>query len=99
MQTRTPTLFVPSGNGDRHAQIVRAQRLVYWGAGRLLLPQHLNGASLANEINELMRFQARRMHFDLNGATNAANLIIQTAYKRDVAADVTKPLSDDQRPY
>ena len=99
MQTRVPTLFVPGGNGDRHAQIVRAQRLVYWGAGRLLLPQHLNGASLANEIHELMRFQARRMHFDLNGATNAANLIIQTAYKRDVAADVTEPLSDDQRPY
>lgn len=98
MQTRTPALFVPSGSSDRHAQIVRAQRLVYWGAGRLLLPQHLNGASLANEINELMRFQPRRMHFDLNGAVNAANLIYQAAYQKDVASDLSKPMSDDQRP-
>ena len=45
-----------------------------------------------------MRFQARDMHFDLNGATNAANLIVQTAYQRDAAADVTKSLSEDQRP-
>lgn len=98
MQTRTPSLFVPAGNGDRHAQIVRAQRLVYWGAGRLLLPQHLNGASLANEINELMRFQPRRMHFDLNGAVNAANLIYQAAYQKDIASEIAKPASDDQRP-
>ncbi len=98
MQTRTPSLFVPAGSSDRHAQIVRAQRLVYWGAGRLLLPQHLNGASLANEIHELMRFQPRRMHFDLNGAVNAANLIYQAAYHKDSASDMSKPLSDDQRP-
>ena len=99
MQTRTPALFVPAGSSDRHAQIVRAQRLVYWGAGRLLLPQHLNGASLANEINELMRFQPRRMHFDLNGAVNAANLIYQAAYKKDIASDLAQPMSDDKRPH
>lgn len=99
MQARTPSLFVPSGNGDRQAQIVRAQRLVYWGAGRLLLPQHLNGASLANEIHELMRFQARRMHFDLNGATNAANLIAQGALTKDHSADIVRPASEDQRPH
>ena len=98
MQTRTPSLFVPSGNGDRHAQIVRAQRLVYWGAGRLLLPHHLNGASLANEIHELMRFQPRRMHFDLNGAVNAANLIVQAALHKDLTADISHPASDDKRP-
>jgi predicted glycosyltransferase len=98
MQARTPSLFVPSGNGDRQAQIVRAQRLVYWGAGRLLLPQHLNGASLANEIHELMRFQARRMHFDLNGATNAANLITQAALHKHLSADIVRPASEDQRP-
>jgi predicted glycosyltransferase len=98
MQTRTPSLFVPSGNGDRQAQIVRAQRLVYWGAGRLLLPQHLNGASLANEIHELMRFQPRRMHFDLNGAVNAANLITQVALQKDLTSDIARPALDDKRP-
>ena len=100
MQTRTPSLFVPSAcEGDRHAQIVRAQRLVYWGAGRLLLPHHLNGASLANEIHELMRFQPRRMHFDLNGAVNAANLITQVAYHNDASSDVTRPDVNDQIPH
>jgi predicted glycosyltransferase len=99
MQTRTPSLFVPSGNGDRQAQIVRAQRLVYWGAGRLLLPQHLNGASLANEIHELLRFQPRRMHFDLNGSVNAANLISQAALHKDYSAEIVQPASEDKRPY
>jgi len=98
MQTRTPSLFVPSGNGDRQVQTVRAQRLVYWGAGRLLLPHHLNGASLANEINELMRFQPRRMHFDLNGAVNTANLVTQAAYHNDASSDVTRPGANEQRP-
>ncbi len=98
MQTRTPSLFVPAASADRQAQIVRAQRLVYWGAGRLLLPQHLNGASLANEIHELMRFQPRRMHFDMNGATNAANLITQVAQQKDAGLDIAKSLSDDRRP-
>ena len=98
MQTRTPSLFVPSGNGDRQVQTVRAQRLVYWGAGRLLLPHHLNGASLANEINELMRFQPRRMHFDLNGAVNTANLITQAALHKDFTAEIARPASDDKRP-
>jgi len=98
MQARTPALFVPSGNdGDRHAQIVRAQRLVYWGAGRLLMPQHLNGASLANEIHELMRFQPRRMHFDLNGATNAANLISQAAHQEGFLSGATPRPSRDER--
>ena len=98
MQTRTPSLFVPSGVGDRQVQTVRAQRLVYWGAGRLLLPHHLNGASLANEINELMRFQPRRMHFDLNGAVNTATLITQAALNRDFTAEIARPASDDKRP-
>jgi predicted glycosyltransferase len=99
MQSRTPSLFVPSGNGDRQAQIVRAQRLVYWGAGRLLLPQHLNGASLANEIHELMRFQPRPMHFDLNGAENAASLIAQAAYHNDIASEAAQPDASERRPH
>jgi len=98
MQARTPTLFVPPANDDCKVQTVRAQRLVYWGAGRLLFPQHLDGASLANEIRELMRFQPRRMHFDLHGAANTANLISQAAYRSAVLTEVTRPNANEQGP-
>jgi len=97
--TRTPSLFVPSGNGDRETQTIRAQRLVYWGAGRLLLPQHLNGASLANEIHELLRFQPRNLQFDLSGADTAARLIAQAAYHNDLAVLSSRPPVDDRRPH
>jgi len=97
--TRTPSLFVPSGNGDRETQTIRAQRLVYWGAGRLLLPQHLNGASLANEIHELLRFQPRNLQFDLNGADTTARLIAQAAYHNDLAGLSPQLPVDDRRPH
>jgi len=97
--TRTPSLFVPCGNGQRHEQIVRAQRLVYWGAGRLLMPHHLNGASLANEIQQLAKFEPRRVHFDLNGAANAAHLISQVVYHNDYTAVSARPSSDITQPH
>jgi predicted glycosyltransferase len=98
MQARTPALFVPSANGDCKVQTVRAQRLVYWGAGRLLLPQHLDGAALADEILEIIRFQPRRMHFDLNGAASAANLISQAAYQRSRSTEATRPNANERGP-
>lgn len=73
--TQTPSLFIPCQDAQRREQIVRAQRLVYWGGGRLLLPHHLNSASLTNEINQLLQFQPRRIRFETEGAANAANLI------------------------
>ncbi|MDH3531775.1 MAG: hypothetical protein OEO82_02540, partial [Gammaproteobacteria bacterium] len=97
---RTPSLFVPCGNGQQQReQIVRAQRLVYWGAGRLLMPHHLNGASLANEIHALMRFQLRRLRFDLNGASNTAQLISQAVYHNDFSPLPIRPNMDDRRPH
>lgn len=73
--TQTPSLFVPCEERSRREQIVRAQRLVYWGAGRLLMPRHLNTASLTNEINQLLHFESRSVRFDLDGAANAARLV------------------------
>ena len=97
--TRTPSLFVPCGNGQRHVQIVRAQRLVYWGAGRLLMPHHLNGASLANEIQQLTKFEPRRIYFDMNGAANSAHLISQVVYHNDYSTVSARPSSDTTRPH
>jgi len=73
--TQTPSLFVPSNANQRSEQIVRAQRLVYWGAGRLMMPHHLNAASLTHEINQLLQFWPRKVRFDTRGAANAARLI------------------------
>ena len=75
ISTQTPSLFVPCENGHRAEQIVRAQRLVYWGAGRLLMPWHLNAASLTNDIYQLLQLQPRRVKFDMEGAAHAARLI------------------------
>jgi len=99
IDTRTPSLFVPCGNGQREEQIVRAQRLVYWGAGRLLMPHHLNGASLANEIQQLTRFEPRHMYFDMNGASNAAHLISQIVYHNDFSAETARPTTDGRWPH
>jgi predicted glycosyltransferase len=92
--TRTPSLFVPSADMNHRQQIERAKRLVYWGAGRLLMPRHLNTASLVNEIHQLTTFEAREMNFDLNGAANAAQLIAQIVFHKNYTPVSTRPSSD-----
>ncbi|MDH4108020.1 MAG: hypothetical protein OEW35_06870 [Gammaproteobacteria bacterium] len=87
----TPALFVPCPDGHRLEQIIRAQRLVYWGAGRMLMPHHLNGASLANEIHQLTKFKPRDMYFDFNGIKNAANLISKVVYANSYAPIAVRP--------
>lgn len=79
MRAQTPSLFVPNGINRHGRQAERARRLVYWGAGRLLLPRLLNAASLVNEIHQLSKFEARRLPFNLKGSQNAARLITQIA--------------------
>lgn len=78
--TQTPSLFVPCPDRRRREQMVRAQRLVYWGAGHLLLPHHLNAASLTNEINQLLHLEPREIHFDTDGAANTVSLIERAAH-------------------
>jgi predicted glycosyltransferase len=86
IETGTPALFVPCSDGHRLDQITRAQRLVYWGTGRLLMSHHLNGASLANEIQQLTKFQSREVSFDLNGATRTAELISENVFGENFAS-------------
>ena len=94
--TQTPSLFVPSQNSQRREQIARAQRLVYWGGGRLLMPHHLNSASLTHEISQLLQFQPRRIRFDTDGAANAVNLIERAIHLGDIGSIPTY-LSTDGR--
>jgi len=80
IETGTPSLFVPDHGSERLQQLVRAKRLVYWGAGRLLMPHHLNGASLANEILQLTKFEPRNISFSADGAWKSAELISKIAF-------------------
>ncbi len=84
--TETPSLFIPCQDSQRREQIVRAQRLVYWGGGRLLMPHHLNSASLTHEINQLLQFQPRSIHVDTDGAANTANLIDRAMHLNDIGS-------------
>ena len=96
--TQTPSLFVPCQDGERQEQIVRAQRLVYWGGGRLLLPHHLNSATLTHEINQLLQFQPRRIRFDMDGAANAVNLIERATHISDMGSIPSYLSTDGRRP-
>ena len=84
ISTQTPSLFVPCEQSHRGEQIVRAQRLVYWGAGRLLMPRHLNAASLTNDIYQLLQLQPRKVKFDMEGAAHAARLIERATQLGDI---------------
>jgi predicted glycosyltransferase len=84
ISTQTPSLFVPCEDNHRAEQIVRAQRLVYWGAGRLLMPRHLNAASLTNDIYQLLQLQPRKVKFDMEGAAHAARLIERAVQLGDI---------------
>jgi len=94
----TPALFIPCPDGHRLEQVIRSQRLVYWGAGRMLMPNHLNGASLANEIHQLTRFTPRDVFFDFNGIANATNLVSQIVYENNYAP-VTSRSTTETRPH
>lgn len=81
----TSAIFVPYSSGRKMEQIDRAQRLAHRGASRLLMPHHLNGASLANEIQQLTAFDPRPTDFNFDGADNTAMMIRNMAHSGNVA--------------
>ena len=83
VRSHTPTIIVPDAPRNQQENVERARRLVHWGAGRMLMPCHVNGASLANEMQQLMKFERRTARFNLRGADNIARLISQAVYPQD----------------
>ncbi len=80
LRSGTPSILVP---GDpEHEQAERARRLTYWGAGRMLMPRHLNGASLANELHQLTKFQRRPVGLNMQGAGNITKFVAQSIYRQ-----------------
>jgi predicted glycosyltransferase len=97
--TQTPSLFIPCQDNQRREQIARAQRIIYWGGGRLLMPHHLNSASLTYEINQLLQFQPRRIRFDTDGAANAVNLIERAMHLNDMGSNQASLITDGRPPH
>jgi len=80
LRSGTPSILVPGA--PEHEQTERARRLVYWGAGRMLMPRHLNGASLANELHQLTKFQRRQIGLNMQGASNITKFVAQSVYRQ-----------------
>lgn len=77
LSSRVPAVVVPYAEGREDEQLNRAERLSDLGALRLLHPQRLDGAALAQAIFECVDFQPNSCKLDLNGAANTASLIGQ----------------------
>lgn len=88
-------LFVPAKGQNNRVEAERARRLAHWGAGRLLIREHLNGASLANEIKQLCGFTPRETGFNMSGLTNSNLLLTRLA---DTGASSFEPQSAGRGP-
>ena len=96
--SKTSSLFVPCLESQHREQLIRAQRLVYWGAGRLLMPRHLNSASLANEISQLLQFEPRPIQFDMNGVANAVKVIEGVMHVGGLDSSFSLPATSGRQP-
>jgi predicted glycosyltransferase len=95
--TRVSALLVPGGNSDKSEQLDRAHRLVHWGVGRMLMPRHLNGASLASGIHQLIKFRPAEASFNLDGAEITANLVYHLSLSEEVRPVLFDPDSHSDR--
>ena len=95
--TKVSALLVPGGNYHESEQLDRAQRLVHWGVGRILMPHHLNGASVASGIHQLIKFKPAETSFNLDGAEITANLIYHLSLSEDVRPALPLPDIDSDR--
>jgi predicted glycosyltransferase len=75
LATGVSALLVPASNSRRVAQTERLQRLNHGQLARMLMPRHLNAASLANSIHQLVKFKPMANKFNMDGAEITSNLI------------------------
>lgn len=75
LQSGASALVVPFAAGNEDEQPRRAQRLEQLGAVRMLAPQHLEAATLAEKILSLLRFHPQQLNLNLDGARCTAALV------------------------
>jgi len=75
LETGVSALLMPASDSRRSVQAERLQRLNHWRVARMLMPRHLNAASLANSIHQLVKFKPLANKFNMDGAEITSNLI------------------------
>jgi len=75
LATGVSALLMPASNSRRSVQIERLQRMNHWRVARMLMPRHLNAASLASSIHQLVKFEPMANKFNMDGAEITSNLI------------------------
>lgn len=98
MATGVSALLVPGGNNDGSVQTDRLQRMSYWCAARMLMARHLNGASLANSIYQLIKFEPAASNLNLDGAEITANITYDLAHSGHVRSAGLSAESETNRP-
>ena len=85
-----PALLVPIDDKNRGEQVDRGRRLAHWGIGQVLMPNHLNGVSLANSLHQMIHGERAAPTFNLDGAEVSANILYHLCLNEE-----SSPLNDD----
>ena len=99
MATGVSALLMPGTGDGQSDQIDRLQRMSHWQAARTLMPRHLNGATLANSIYQLIKFEPAATSFNLDGAEITANIIYDFAHSGGVRPGSLRPNATTNRPW
>ena len=76
LRAKCPAVLVPFAGGLETEQLRRAQMMEKQGLAALLLEEELTPQNLANAVDNASTLTAKAAKFDLNGAENAARLLI-----------------------
>jgi predicted glycosyltransferase len=82
IQAQVPALVVPFADGGEDEQLRRARRLECLGAVRVLEQKEMTPARMADEIQNLMRFQPQTTELNLDGARRSAEILIGLVNER-----------------
>lgn len=84
IQAQVPALVVPFAGGGEDEQLKRARRLEALGAMRVLEQKELTAERMAEKIRNLINFQPRTAHLNLNGARRSTEILDDLLQRRRV---------------
>lgn len=91
LRSGVPALVVPFARPGEDEQTRRAQRLEALGAARMLHPERLDAAALAEEVRATLRFRPRPTGLDFGGAERTSRLLAELYQDRAASAREAVP--------